>query len=179
MNKLILSLFILLGFSGNTQNFGIAIKNHPFYNIIEWKGKGGLLMSRSPKEILNQINLTLVGELEEGIWDQKINPKIRDPYYIFNEDTKYIYFLDNLDLVDNGRATFNQMNSGGNIKSKELDIGSKVKAMEGNYDYNKFQFVDAQVTDKALVYHYRYYDKKEKEFHEFAVFMTQDRKSVV
>src|SRR5690606_9909453 len=47
-----------------------------------------------------------------------------------------------------------------------------IKRMEGDYDYNKFEFQDAAVTDKALVTQYRYYDKKQKEYHEFAMFMT-------
>jgi len=172
MNKLLLIALLVIGFNCQAQSFGIPIKDHPYYRIIEWKGKGGLLMSRSPKEILNQIGLALVGDEEEGKWDQKFNPKTRNPYYLFNENTRYVYFLDNLDLINNGRTTFNQINSGGNIKSTVLDVGMKVKRMEGGYDYNKFEFLDAAVTEKALVYHYRYYHKKEKEYHEFAAFMT-------
>ena len=172
MRKLMLCLLLFVGFNSQAQNFGIPVKDHPYYRIIEWKGKGGLLMSHSPKEILKQIGLTLVGDRDEGTWDQKLNPKVREPFYIFNEGTRYVYFLNTLDLIDNGRISFNQMNAGGNVKSKVLDVGIKVKRLEGNYDYNKFDFVNATVTEKALVYHYRYYHKKEKEYHEFAVFMT-------
>ncbi len=172
MQKLFLSIFILICFGANAQNFGIPIKDHPYFKIIEWKGKGCLLMSRSPKEILNQIGFTLVGDKNEGTWDQKLNPKVRNPYYLFNEGTRYVYFLNHLDLVDNGRASFNQMNSGGNVKSKILDVGIKVKRMDGDLDYNKFELINAAVTEKALVYQYRFYNKKEKEFHEIATFMT-------
>lgn len=172
MRELIICLLFLTSFNAQAQNFGIPIKDHPFFKIIEWKGKGGLLMSRSPKEILNQISFTLVSDEDEGTWDQKLNPKVREPFYLFNEGARHVYFLNNLDLIDNGRVSFNQMSSGGNIKSKILDVGIKVKRLEGDYDYNKFEFINAAVTEKALVYHYRYYHKKEKEYHELAVFMT-------
>lgn len=172
MKHFLFSLLIFSSLSSSAQTFGIPIKNHPFYDIIEWKGQGGLVMSRSVKEILNQIELSLVGELEQGKWDQKFNPAIRDPYYICAENTRYIYFLDNLDPINNGLLGFNQINMAGNIKAKNLDLGIKVKALPEAHDYNLFQLVDAAVTDKALVYLYRYFNKKEKEYYDFAVFMT-------
>lgn len=172
MNKILIAFIVLLSYQSQAQNFTIPIKDHPYFRIIEWKGKGGLLMSRNPKEFMNQINLSLIGEKEEGMWDQKFNPKVREPFYLFNENTRHVYFLNNLDLVDNGRATFNQINSAGNVKSKVLDVGLKVKALKKGYEYNKFNLINATVTEKALIYHYRYHDKKEKEYREFAVFMT-------
>ncbi|OFZ08709.1 MAG: hypothetical protein A3D92_09850 [Bacteroidetes bacterium RIFCSPHIGHO2_02_FULL_44_7] len=172
MKKTLLFLFALTAISAQSQNFGIPVKTHPYYGIIEWKGQGGLLLSRSPKEILNQIGMSLVGELEEGKWDQKFNPGIRDPFYLCAENSRFIYFLDNLNPIDNGRMGFNQINMAGNIKSKVLDIGGKVKLLPEDHDYNQFELVDAGVTDKALVYLFRYYNKKEKEYFDFAVFMT-------
>ncbi len=172
MKKTLLFFFLLTVAYVNAQNFGIPVKTLPFYDIIEWKGQGGLLLSRSPKEILNQIGMSLVGELEEGKWDQKFNPKTRDPFFICAENTRYVYFLDNLDPINNGNVTFNQINSGGNVKSKSLDIGVKVKLLPESHDYNKFELVDAAVTEKALVYLYRYYNKKEKAYFDFTVFMT-------
>lgn len=164
--------FLLLTTVTFSQNISVAPKDHPFIQIIEWKGMGGLLLSQSPKEYMNQINLSLVGDAESELWNQKFNPNNHTPYYLFNENTNYIYFIDNLDLVNNGRILFSQINSAGNAKSGTLDVGLKVKRMEGYYDYNKFEFQDAGVTDKALFTLYRYYDKKEKEYHEFAMFMT-------
>ena len=73
-------------------------------------------MSRSEQEFMNQIEISLVADKEEGMWDQKVNPKTRNPFYLAAEKTNHIYFLDNLDLVNNGRIMFNQMNFGGNIK---------------------------------------------------------------
>lgn len=172
MKKTLFFLFVLTAISAHSQNFGIPVKSLPFYTIIEWKGQGGLVLSRSPKEILNQIGMTLVGELEEGKWDQKFNPGTRDPYYLCAENARNIYFLDNLNPIENGRVGFNQINGAGNIKSGVVDIGIKVKLLPEAHDYNLFELVDASVTDKVLVYLYRYYNKKEKEYFDFAVFIT-------
>lgn len=172
MHKTLLFLFLSAVLTTQAQNFGLPVKDLPYFDVIEWKGQGGLLRSRSPKDILNQIGMTLVGELSEGKWDQKFNPKTRDPYYLCAENTRYVYFIDNLDPINNGNMTFNQINSAGNIKTKSLDIGLKVKMLPGEHDYNKFELVDAGVTDKALLYLFRYFNKKEKEYYDFAVFMT-------
>ncbi|MDX2359567.1 MAG: hypothetical protein QNK23_02095 [Crocinitomicaceae bacterium] len=163
---------VLLSLTAQAQSFGIPMKDHPFYSIIEWKGKGGLLMSQNPKVEMKQIGLTLVGENDEGIWDQKFNPKVRTPMYLFNEDTRHVYFIDHLDLVDNGRVTFNQLNAAGSARSKVLDIGAKVKLLANKPDYTKFYGVDAAVTEKVLVYQYRLYNKKEKRYEDYAAFIT-------
>jgi len=169
-----ISIFLLSIYSiANAQTVvGVPQQDHPFIQVIEWKGKGGLLLSQSSKEYMNQINLTLVGEGDTKMWEQKFNPTNHAPHYIFNEGTNYIYFIDNRDLLNNGRFYFNQINAGGNAKSGTLDIGIKIKRFEGEYDYNKFEFQDATVTDKVLISQYRFYDKKGKEYHEFAMFMT-------
>jgi len=174
MNKLAIAFSLCLPLFGFSQNFALGVKNHPFYNIIEWKGQGGLLMSRSEQEFMNQIEISLVAEKEEGMWDQKVNPKTRNPYFMTAEKTNHIYFLDNLDLVNNGRIMFNQMNFGGNIKTKALDVGLRVKRQYGDYgyDYNKFRLLNSGVSEKAMVHLFHYYDKKEKTHHEFGLLMT-------
>lgn len=172
MKKLALFFLLFTSLQSQAQGFGIPLKTHPYYNLIEWKGRGGLLMARSPKDILNQIELSLVGDQQIGLWDQKFNPKLRDAHYISTTGANHIYFLDELDLKDNGKATYNQINGAGNIKSMVLNVGIKVKAMKGEYDYNTFELIDANITEKAFVYQHRYFDKKNKEYHELAVFMT-------
>ncbi|MCH2224663.1 MAG: hypothetical protein MK066_07835 [Crocinitomicaceae bacterium] len=168
MNKLILIVLALVYSNVNAQDFTISKKDHPYFDVIEWKGKGGLLRSRSEKEFMNQIGLALVSEKEEGMWDQKFNPKVREPFFIAEDSSKCVYFLDNFDFVNNGRITFNQINGGGNAKGITVDVGIKMKRM-GYYLYDKFQFVDAVVTNKAFVCQYRFLNKKEKSVHDFAV----------
>ncbi len=170
MKQSILFLVILISFGSTAQKFEIPTKKYPFYDIIEWKGMGAILMSKDPNNITRQINLTLIGNKQTSIWDQKFIPKTEEFYYLSSENARYVYFLDNLELT-NGKVYFNQLNSAGNIKGNSVSIGSAIKKL-GNYDYNNLEVINVVVTDKALVHHLRYVDKKEKCVREFATFIT-------
>ena len=168
-NFLILAFFLssIISFS---QKIEIEKATFPYSDIIEWKGMGALLLSKDPSGIEKQINITLVGNHPTSIWDQKFTPKNEDYYYISSENARYVYFLDNLELV-NGKVYFSQLNSAGNVKSTSVNLGTAVKKL-GNYDYNKLELVNVIVTDKALVHHFRYQDKKNKSVVEIATFTT-------
>lgn len=170
MNKVLVLLLSIVGFQSLAQTFTIPMVDHPFIDIIEWKGKGAMLMSKDPNMSTPQINLTLIGEEQESLWDQKIRPKNEEYYYLASENARYVYFLDNLEL-ESGKIYFNQLNSAGNVKTLSASISSAIKKL-GSYDYNKLELINVVVTDKALVHHYRYEDKKTKSVREFATFMT-------
>ncbi len=170
MKKCLFLLSFLWTFSLAAQTFEIEASTYPYDDIIEWKGMGALLMSRDPNGVAKQVNLTLVGDQQTSIWDQKFTPKNEKFYYISSENARYVYFLDNLEL-NNGKVYFSQLNSAGNVKSTSADIGVAVKKI-GAYDYNDLRLVNAVVTDKALVFHYRTDNKKNKSIMEIAVFMT-------
>ncbi len=167
--------FLLLLFLGavsglSAQQFEIPQSTYPYYDIIEWKGMGAILMSKDPTGNSKQINLTLIGDQTTSIWDQKFNPKGEEYYYISSENARYVYFLDNLKL-DNGKVYFSQLNSAGNIKSSNVAIGTAVKKL-GDYNYDELELINVVVTDKALVHHFRYNDKKSKSIVEIATFIT-------
>ena len=109
MNKVLVLLLSLVGFHSFAQTFTIPMVDHPFIDIIEWKGKGAMLMSKDPNMSTPQINLTLIGEEQESLWDQKIRPKNEEYYYLASENARYVYFLDNLEL-ENGKIYFNRYN---------------------------------------------------------------------
>ena len=171
MKHIFSTLLLLLSMTTYAQIIEIEAADHPYYDIIEWKGMGALLMSKDASgNATKQINLTLVGNQSTSIWDQKFNPKGEKFYFISSENARYVYFLDNLDL-NNGKAYFSQLNSAGNIKSTSVHIGNAIKKI-GSYDYNKLELVNVVVTDKALVHHFRYEDKKNKSVVEIATFIT-------
>lgn len=170
MKKILLFLPLFISASLFGQNIEIDAANHPYFDIIEWKGMGGLLLSKDPSGNSKQINITLVGDHPTSIWDQKFTPKEEEYYYISSENARYVYFLDNLDL-NNGKVYFSQLNSAGNIKSTSVSFISALKKL-GAYDYNKLELINVVVTDKALVHHFRYNDKKNKQVTELAIFMT-------
>lgn len=162
---------LLASFSLIAQSFEILSKKDPFYDIIEWKGMGAMLMSKDPQGISKQINLTLIGDATNSIWDQKFTPKNSEFYYLSSENARYVYFLDNLELNEQGKVYFSQLNSAGNIKTTSISIGNAIKKL-GGYDYNKLDLINVVVTDKALVHHFRYVDRKAKLVREFATFIT-------
>lgn len=170
MNYLVLLLLLPITFAVTAQKIEIEAVDHPYFDIIEWKGMGAMLMSKDPSGNSKQINLTLVGNHPTSIWDQKFTPKGEEYFYVSSENARYVYFLDNLELK-NGKVYFSQLNSAGNIKSTSVSFISTIKKL-GAYDYNKLELINIVVTDKALVHHFRYNDKKNKQIVELAVFMT-------
>ena len=170
MKSVLLLLQLLFSISLVAQPIEIDEANHPYFDIIEWKGMGGILMSKDPSGNSKQINLTLVGDHPTSIWDQKFTPKGEAYYYISSENARYVYFLNNLEL-QNGKVSFSQLNSAGNVKATSVSFISTIKKL-GNYDHNKLELINVVVTDKALVHHFRYNDKKNKQVTEIAVFMT-------
>lgn len=170
MKRLLMIFTFLATVNVSAQEFTIEPEVHPFYDIIEWKGMGALLMSKDPNGNSKQITLSLIGDQETTIWDQKFNPKGEDFYYIASENARYVYFLDNLDL-QTGKVNFSQLNSAGNIKSTYVSIFTELKKL-GSYSSDDIEFVNAVVTDKALVHLFRIKDKKAKEYIEVATFIT-------
>lgn len=174
MKRIITALHLIMVFFyqyANAQTFEIpSVDKNVFYDIIEWKGMGSLLMSRDHLGNTKQITLTLVTDTKTSVWDQKFNPKSEEFYYIASENARYVYFLDNLNLED-GKVYFSQLNSAGNIKSTSVAVGAAVKKIK-NIDYNDLELINVVVTDKALVHHFRYEDKSTKSLVEFATFIT-------
>ncbi len=170
MRQLFLLLVFFLSNLSFSQSFEIEPVTFPYSDIIEWKGMGALLLSKDPSGIEKQINITLIGEQTTSIWDQKFTPKNDTYYYISSENARYVYFLDNLDLI-NGKVYFSQLNSAGNVKSTSVNLGTAIKKL-GSFDYNKLELINVIVTDKALVHHFRYQDKKNKSVVEIATFTT-------
>jgi hypothetical protein len=153
-----------------SQTIEIPPVAHPFFDVIEWKGMGALLLSKDPNGTSKQVNITLIGEEVTSIWDQKFSPKDEVYYYISSDNARYVYFMDNLDLID-GKAYFSQLNSAGNVKSSSVFIGGAIKKL-GSYNYDDLELINVVVTDKALVHHFRYNDKSTKSIREFATFIT-------
>lgn len=151
------------------QVIEIPVQNDPYYDIIEWKGKGGILMSKDPNGNSPQINLTLVGDDDQSIWDQKFTPMNEDFYYITSENARYVYFLNHLDLKS-GYNSFSQLNSAGNINNTKVNIGAPIKKL--GYDPSTIEMLNVLVTDDALVYMFREDDKKNKQYRELAVLVA-------
>ena len=170
MKKLTLLLLGFLSLNAAAQEFEIEAQTHPYYDIIEWKGQGAILLSHDPNKTTRRIGLTLVGNQNSSIWDESFTPRDEEFYYISSENARYVYFLDNLELEE-ANISFTQLNEAGNTKTTKVSMKSPLKSV-GIVDYTAAEVINIVVTDKALVYHFRYEDKKEKHVKEVAVFMT-------
>ena len=168
MKKLTLLLFGFLSLNAAAQEFEIEAQTNPYYDIIEWKGQGAILLSRDPNKTTRRIGLTLVGNQNSSIWDESFTPRDEEFYYISSENARYVYFLDNLELEE-ANISFTQLNEAGNTKTTKVSMKSPLKSV-GIVDYTAAEVINIVVTDKALLYTCRYEDKKEKQVNLSAVF---------
>lgn len=171
MNKLF-SLFIstILGFSTYSQQIEIPAEQYPFYSVLEWKGMGSILLNRDPSGNAKKVNLTLIGNQPTSIWQESFNPRGKDFHFISSENTRYTYFLENLN-PELGKIFMHQLNSAGNMKSTSVSLSAAIKKL-GAFDISEMQLIDVVTTDKALVHIFRYKDVKEKKYTEIATFIT-------
>lgn len=163
-------LLLMISVNVNCQTFEILKEQFPFYDIIEWKGFGGILLNRDPSGLKRKINMTLISNLQTSTWNQSFNPKGEDAFYISSDNARYVYFLDNLEL-DGGKFAFSQLSSAGSVKSSIATLSSVFKKL-GEFDMNEMKLIDIVTTDKALVHIFRYHNTKEKKYTEIGIFMT-------
>lgn len=170
MKKAVLFITLFLSLGLNAQELEIEAQKYPYHDIIEWKGQGAILMSKDPNQVTRVITLTLVGDQNSSIWDETFTPRDEEFFYISSDNARYVYFLDDLEL-DNGKVYFTQLNEAGNKKTTNVSLVNTFKSM-GVSDYRELELINIVVTDKALVHHFRYHDKSEKVYKEFATFIT-------
>jgi len=170
MRIFLIFLLVKMACTSFAQEIVIDKTAHPYFDIFEWKGMGGILMSKDPTGNNKQINLTLVGSKPKSIWDQKFMPRNKEYYFISSENARYVYFLHNLNLED-GKVFFAQLNSAGNVKETSVSLGAPLKKL-GDFTLGDLELKNVVVTDKALVHQFRYHDRKAKTYREFATFMT-------
>ncbi len=170
MKRFNLIFCIILGMNSFAQQIEIPAEQYPFYSILEWKGMGAILFNRDPAGNMKKVNMTLVGNKPTNIWQQSFNPNGKDFHFISSENSRYVYFLDNL-VPEEGKISLHQLNSAGNIKSTSVSLSSAIKKL-GAFDLAEMQLMDIITTDKALVNVFRYHDTKAKKYIEFATFIT-------
>lgn len=172
--RAVLLFFLLLTLNCFSQSFEVPKDEFPFYNILEWKGHGAVLLSKDPTEKSKKINLTLIGNQQKATTTQSFTPKGKNFYYIASEKTDYVYFLDNLQL-ESGKYYFSQLGTNGILKTSSSVLShllSSVFKNIGDLNVDELKLVDIVTTEKALVHLFRYHNKKESKYTEIAIFMT-------
>lgn len=173
MQRIIVFLTILL-FTNSffSQKIEIPAESFPFYDVIEWKGQGALLMNRDPNSSNAKINLTFVSNENSLTWKSTVNCSGKNTYFISSENSRYNYFFDNL-TSENGKFSYSQVAPSGYVKFKEDDIYYHIKKTIP-IEYENMEVVDIVTTDKALLYIFKYHDKKNKKVIDILVSMTHN-----
>lgn len=170
MMKLFMLLFLVFSGMLNAQTFEIPAQDKTFYDIIEWKGVGALLLSKVPQEPRAQVRVTLVKDEGKSSWDQVFNPMVEEVHYIAEEGGKYVYFLESLEPKA-GKIFFHQLSIAGNVKSTNTVFKPALDKL-GKYNIEDMTLLDIVNTDKALVYLFKHEDKSRKMYSTIAVSMT-------
>lgn len=172
MKKLLLLAFVLKIGVSNAQTFTIPAEKQPFYEIIEWKGMGGIIMSKDPSGVQGQITLNSVQQNGKTEWTSFMNPLGKEIHFISEEGGKYAYFLEKLSH-EYGKIQFHQLTQAGTLKFLKADFSTPIKKL-GAIDLGELEIVDIVSTQKALVYLFRYDDKANKKVLTIAATMTHN-----
>ena len=170
MKHCFIFFFIFLGFTTFGQELTASETDHPFFDALEWKNNGLLLLSRDPSGNQRKITITFMVDKAFPVWQESFNPSGKEYHFISGENARYVYFLDQLQLKE-GKIFYHQISSAGNIKSSSAQIGQAIKKID-NIIFADLVPIDVFTTDKALVFTYRLHDKKEKQYTDYMVTMT-------
>jgi hypothetical protein len=170
--------FIFQGLIFAQSVIDIPAESFPFYDLVEWKGNGAFLMNRDQSWKSMKVYLTFVGKQSTStlMWKESFNPVTKTSYLISGENARYIYFLDNLTMID-GKYAYSQINTAGTVKSSATDLFYAVKKLFP-MTQEDLTLIDIVNTDKALIHVFRYHNKKEKKYIDIAASMTHHNLTV-
>jgi len=172
MKRIVVALFFLsIGFL-NAQEFIIPAEGVPFYDVLEWKGQGAILMSRDPSYNLKQVHMTLVASDGKSVWNEDFNPSGKEYFYISEDGGRYVYFLEHLELKT-GKINFHQLNIAGNVKGNSVSFVAALKKI-GDFPPDDLVLLDIVTSEKALIYLFTHTDKSTKKKSTIAITMTHN-----
>ncbi len=172
MKRIIGVLFLLMTGFLHAQEFVIPAEGVPFYEVLEWKGQGAILMSRDPSYNLKQVHMTLVAEDGKSVWNEDFNPSGKEYFYISEDGGRYVYFLEHLELKT-GKINFHQLNIAGNVKGNTVSFVAALKKI-GDFPPDDLVLLDIVTSEKALIYLFTHTDKNTKKKSTIAITMTHN-----
>ncbi|WP_299202170.1 hypothetical protein [Brumimicrobium sp.] len=125
----------------------------PFNQIIEWPGKGTLLLGNDPTGRTDEINFNLLNHQGEVSWNRSVYPKSNNTSLIVSGMSDYLYFVDDLKPVNN-HIRYNQVNQSGSIVPTKFDLLKVIRS----YRYttpNDLELKEIVNTPKALVFYFQ------------------------
>lgn len=148
-------LIILASLSYNISLAQVEVTNgkFPFNQIIEWPGKGTLLLGNDPTGRTAEINFNLFNNEGEVAWNRSVYPKSENTRLIISGMSDYIYFVDDFKPVNNS-IRYNQVNQSGSIVPTKFDMLAVIRS----YRYttpSDLELKDIINTPKALVFYFQ------------------------
>ncbi len=160
MRNFFLVLFLSISGVVTAQSFEIPSEDQPFYEVLEWKGLGMLLLSRDPSLSQKQIKISMVAGEGKTSWQQVVNPLGDVTHFIAEDGGKYAYLLENLELKS-GKVFLHQISIAGNIKTNNTSFSAALKKL-GDFPADELRLLDIITTEKALVYLFTHETKGKK-----------------
>lgn len=148
--------FIILSFVYSVLTFAqVEVTNgkFPFNQMIEWPGKGTLLLGDDPTGKTVEINFNLFNSDGEVSWNRSVYPKSDNTHLIVSGMSDYIYFVDDLKPVNNS-IRYNQVNQSGSIVPTKFDMLAVIRS----YRYttpSDLELKEIVNTPKALVFYFQ------------------------
>lgn len=148
MKRSIAFLMLMLCAGVNAQ---IELKKDKlaFRELVEWNGV--LVIAEDPKGKVDFKELSLINPSGEVRWRKLIYPKSAESHLIQSSNSEYIYFIDDLEPINNV-IRYNQINQSGSVTPTKLDILNVIR----NYGYrtpNEVEIQNIINTPNALVFH--------------------------
>lgn len=175
MNKSILLIILGLLVTPNviTQ---IELKKDklPFHELVEWNGV--LVVAEDPKEKVDFKELSLISPTGEVRWRKLIYPKSSSSYLIESSSSGYIYYVDDLEPINNA-IRYNQINQSGSVTSTKLDVLNVIR----DYGYrtpNDVKIENIVNTPASLVFHLSLFVSEKDIIENFVVSITHHNNRV-
>jgi hypothetical protein len=172
MRVLFSSLFLLFTGFLDAQTFEIPAEEFPFYQVLEWKGQGAILLNRDPSLNQKQVYLTFVANDGKSSWNENFSPGGKEFFYISEDGGRYVYFLEHLELKS-GKISFHQLNIAGNIKSNSVSFAAALKKI-GDFPPEELTLLDIVTSEKALIYLFSHTNNGTKKKSTIAITMTHN-----
>lgn len=170
MIKIIFVCLLILPFELLIGQVELPEGKFPYNQFVEWPSVGGLFLNHDPSEKARDFNLTFVNAEGKVQWQETIYPKGYDLIPIVSQESNYIYFLDNLEIIKN-KLQYHQINKSGSVTSTNIDFLRDLKKF--GYNTPSDAIIQNVVnTSSALVIQLLLENKDEKVYDHILFFIT-------
>lgn len=154
-----LFLIFILSVTSKAQDIEIKQAKNPYNKSLQWGNKGTLLISEEPRGTTFKRTLHFITAEGESSWQKEFLPKVKDPIPVFDDNSKYIYFFDKVEDLDQ-TITFTQFGPSGVSTPKAIKFRVELRSQLGNWVNSSLFNLEQIVTlSEDLVFVFSYFNK--------------------